>query len=228
MAKVTHVQSARPSKHERSCHKCSKPINVGDSYKWFATRIGRSSNRKDFCDACEIRPSDKTTSGPLQTLYLATEAAEDALTGLTEDYGLDDVAAILTEAAEGVREAAQMYEESAQNMEDGFGHATSLSDEIKDKAEELESFATELEDAASEIEDLEDPNEDEDAILADYDGDDAEDEDDEDDEDEDSEEDDEDEKELTDEQEEYITDIREQRREAAVEKANEALCNCPM
>lgn len=171
MARVTYVKAAKGRKdgRNRRCIKCGTEIRPGDSYKWFATRIGRFSQRKDFCVSCLIRPSDQTTSPHLQTIYVAQESAQDALdqSGAT---ALADIAEIVRGYAEGVREAGQGYEESADNMEDGFGHETEMSASIREKAEACESFADEVESAADEIESMDDPDAENKEFLDEYEG----------------------------------------------------------
>ncbi len=211
MARVTHVKKAQKSKSARRCTKCGTEIKVGDPYKWFANRIGRMSIRKNFCVSCPIRQSDQTTSGNLQTLYGAIEAAEDEMAAAVE-LTLGDGSQILEAAAEGVREAASMYEESADNMESGFGHETSMSEEIREKQNDLEAFADELESAANEIESLDDPEEDEASIMVGFEG-----------------EVDEDGKPLDeDEAAEYVESVRQERREAIETAINDVLYNSPL
>lgn len=149
MARVTHVKSAR--KDQGSCSNCSTPIKKGDSYKWFANRIGRSSIRKNFCSNCRIRPSQMTTSHHLAGIYSAQENFEDQIGDLTS---VEDIESLLTETSEAIKEVAEGYRESAQNIEDGFGHATQMSEELTERADELESQADEIEQASGEIEDF--------------------------------------------------------------------------
>lgn len=212
MARVTHVKSAQGRKDGRAryCTRCRTEIKPGDSYRWFATRIGRMSQRKDFCANCRIRPSDQTTSPHLQTIYLAQEAAEDAL-GQAGPLALADIAEIVRGYAEGVREAGQGYEESADNMEDGFGHETEMSSQIREKAEACESFADEVESAADDIEGLDDPDDDESEFKNEYEGETDED------------------GEPVDETEfnQFIEAKRDERRDAALDAANEAISDQP-
>jgi len=215
MARVTYVKAAQASKRPRACHKCHEPINVGDSYKWFASRIGRMTIRKDFCDTCTIRPSDQTTSDKLSALYLAVETAEDAIEGLTE-FTLSDLGEILRECAEAVREVAGEYAESASNIEEGFGHPTSQSEDIQQKADDVESFADSLESCADEIDGMDDPDADEETLHKEW-PDAPDDESDQDD----------------DESEdagfaEWAEGERERRREEAISRANDALTELPL
>lgn len=230
MAKLIVVKAARVSKRPRACCKCHKPIREGDSYKWFASRIGRSSIRKNFCATCPVRESDRTTSTQLQTLYLAVETAEDALDAISADpFTLDDVAQILRDAAEGVREASEGYTESADNMEDGFGHPTSMSDELREKAESVEGFATDLESAADEIDGMDDPAADDEKLREDWPDADLYDTADEAEDDPDAEDDeDEDPDDPVAEFEKWAEGERERRREEAMGRAQEALQELPL
>ena len=214
MARVTYVKKAQGRKDGRlrRCVKCGTEIKPGDSYKWTALRIGRMSQRKDFCANCRIRPSDQTTSPHLQTIYSAQESAQDALDQGGE-LALVDIAEIVRGYAEGVREASESYGESADNMEDGFGHETEMSSSIREKAEACESFADETESAADDIEGMEDPDVDESELLDEYEGDVVE-------------EGDPDEigKPVDKEDfERFVEEKREERREAAIDRAQEAL-----
>jgi hypothetical protein len=172
MARVTYVKSAKGRKdgRNRRCVKCGTEIKPGDSYKWLANRIGRSSQRKDFCANCQVRASDKTTSPHLQALYGAQEAAEDALAHGGDDLTLSDLAEIARGYGEAVREVGEGYAESADNIEEGFGHETYQSEEIREKAEECESAADTIDSAADDIEGLDDPDADESEFADEYEG----------------------------------------------------------
>lgn len=161
MARVNYVKSARGKKSGATvrCANCGTEIKPGDPYKWFANRIGRMSVRKNYCSTCQIRPSMMTTSPHLQTIYAGQEAAGDALDAFTGRGTLDDLSQILRDCAEAYREAQQSYEESADNIESGFGHETQQCQEIREKAEACETAADELEGAADELEGLDDPGE---------------------------------------------------------------------
>lgn len=212
MARVTYVKKAKGRKdgRPRRCAGCGTEILPGQSYKWFANRIGRMSMRKDFCANCRIRPSMMTTSPHLSALYAAQEAAEDAL-GTGDDLGLADISQIVRDYAEAVREVGAGYRESAEAIVDGFGHETYQSEEIAEKADECESAADTIESAADDIEDLDDPDADESEFVNDYEG------------------------ELDERGEpvdieaydQHVEDKREERREAALEAANEALAEGP-
>lgn len=147
MARVTHVAKAQASKNARVCRTCNQPIEVGMAYKWFATRIGRSSIRKNYHSGCNIPRSAFTTSDKLAQLYDAQDTIDNA-------YGKDDIAAALDEAADIAESVAGEYEESADNIVEGFGHETMQSEEIREKAESCTAWADVLRDAQSEIESL--------------------------------------------------------------------------
>jgi len=209
MARVTYVKSAKGRKdgRPRRCANCGTEILPGSSYKWFANRIGRYSQRKDFCNDCRIRPSMQTTSPHLQTIYAGQEAAEDALAAGGNNLTLSDIAEAVRGYAEALREASESYGESADNIEDGFGHETSQSAEIREKADECESLADTVESAADDIEGMDDPDADEDEFADDFEG-----------------ETDEDDKPVdADEWAEHVAAKREERREAAIDAANDAL-----
>jgi hypothetical protein len=212
MARVTYVKSAKGRKDgsNRRCIKCGTEIKPGDSYKWLANRIGRSSQRKNFCANCQVRPSDQTTSPHLQTIYAAQEAAEDAL-GQGGALTLADIAGIVRDYANGVREASESYAESADNMEEGFGHETYQSQEIREKAEACEQFADEVDSAADDIESLDDPDAEDDEFLGEYEGSTYE------------------SGQPTDEDDfaDFVEEKREERREAAFDAANDAIADGP-
>jgi hypothetical protein len=169
MARLTYVKSAKGRKdgRNRRCVKCGTEIKPGDSYKWLANRIGRSSQRKDFCANCQVRASDQTTSPHLQALYSAQEAAEDAL-GTDSTLTLSELAEIVRAYGESVREVGEGYAESADNIEEGFGHETYQSEEIREKAQECESAADTIDSAADDIESMDDPDAEESEFLNDY------------------------------------------------------------
>ncbi len=148
MARLTHVKAARARKEGRepyACGRCSKTIEVGDSYYWWAHRLGASSQRHNRCEEHRPRPSEMQMSPYRAQAYAASESIDDA--------EIEDLPAALTDAAESVREdVAEALRESAQNIEEGFGHPTSQSEELEERAEAFETWADELEQAASEVE----------------------------------------------------------------------------
>ncbi len=136
------------------CEKCGEPIKVGQAYKYMTQKTGpRTSRKRNRHETCaEWRPSEATGSPVLQVLYGAQEAAADELGELmppdTSDDAesvLDELKAILSTYAEGVREAGEMRTEAADNIEDGFGHETLQSEELRDEGQELEDHADDCE-----------------------------------------------------------------------------------
>lgn len=156
MPRVTFVKSARASKNKRTCFTCGTEIKEGDSYRWFASRIGRSSFRRNYCITHHPRQSHMTSSGHLAQLYGAQENVEDTLAG--EGWTRDDIAQALRDASETAQEVADGYTESADNIEDGFGHETQMSEEIREKVGYCEDWASTLDSAADDVEQLEDPD----------------------------------------------------------------------
>lgn len=216
MARITYVKSAKGRKdgRPRRCSGCGKEIQPGDSYKWFANRIGRYSQRKDFCDTCRIRPSMQTTSPHLSALYAAQENAEDALSAGGDELTLGDIAQIVREYGEAVREVGTGYEESADNIEDGFGHETQQSEEIREKASACEEAADAADSAADDIEGMDDPDEEASDIFS-SEGDPS------------LETNDEGDPIENDEFEEWVEGKRQERREAAIDAANDAISEGP-
>jgi len=146
MARVTLV--AKAQKDQGKCSKCGAEIKLGEPYKWFKNRIGRSSIRRVFCAGCSIRPSDMTTSSKLSDLYLCQETLEDAI---SEAATTEDLTAALNTAADSAREVAEAYRDSVQNMPENLQQSSTAS-EMEDKADNIESWADELSAAADEIE----------------------------------------------------------------------------
>ena len=159
MARVTFVKKAQASKNARVCRTCNQPIEVGMAYKWFATRIGRSSIRKNYHSGCNIPRSAFTTSDKLADLYDAQDSIDKA-------YGKEDIAAALEDAADVADDVASRYEESADNIVEGFGHETMQSEEIREKAEAATAWGDVLRDAQSEIESLDESDLDESDLEA--------------------------------------------------------------
>ena len=161
MAHLTLVKSARDNKKGRVCRRCAKPIKKGDSYFWFANRIGRSSRKSTFCADHRPRPSEMTTSDKLSQLYAAREAVEDAMrrsddngnTVSLEDYK-EAVQAALEDAASTARDVGEEYRDSKSNLPDSLQDSQTGQD-IEEKADACDAWADELESAASEIESYE-------------------------------------------------------------------------
>jgi len=148
MARVTFVKKAQ--KNQGKCRRCSKSIEIGDSYYWFANRIGRSSQRKVFCGEHRPKQSEITTSGKLSTLYAAQENLEEAIAGASCN---EDIASALRDAAEEARQVAEEYRDSIQNMPDNL-QQSSVADEMEEKASNCEDWGSSLDSAADEIDGL--------------------------------------------------------------------------
>lgn len=155
MARTTYVKKAQ--KPQGKCYRggCGKAIKEGDSYYWFANRIGRSSIRKVFCSEHAPRPSEKTTSDKLSQIYAAQEALEDAVSSASS---LEDLCSALREAAEQGNEVAEAYRESISNMPESL-QSGSTADEMEEKASQCEEWAQTCEGAADEIEGMYDDSE---------------------------------------------------------------------
>lgn len=148
MPRITHVKKAQ--KDQGNCRRCGKPIKTGDSYKWFANLIGRTSIRKNFCIACTPRPSDLTTSDKLAQLYSVQETLEEAIAVV----GCAEMLADALREAEGeAREVSEAYRESISNMPENL-QQSSQCDEMNEKADNIDSWADDLSSAADEIEGL--------------------------------------------------------------------------
>lgn len=154
MAKVTQVQKAR--KPAGNCSRCGTAIKTGDSYFWFANRIGRSSRRKNYCGNCRPRPSEITTSDKLSELYAAQESIEDSLNRgeLNFEEFRDQVKSACEDAASTAHEVADQYRESKDNLPENFQNSTP-GEELDEKADQCDNWAEALESAASEIESTE-------------------------------------------------------------------------
>lgn len=152
MARITLVKKAQ--KDQGKCRRCGAVIKLGDSYFWFANRLGRMSVRKVFCAAHRPRPSEVTTSDKLSQLYGAQEAFEDQVFD-----SLEDIASALRDAASTAEEVGQEYRDSLDNMPDGLRDADSNG--IQEKIDACSDWQGELEQAADEVEGFEMPEEEE-------------------------------------------------------------------
>lgn len=155
MPRVTRVNKAQ--KKQGQCSKCGAKIKVGDSYVWWANRIGRSSIRKVRCGKkeCYPRASDLTTSDKLSQVYAAQEQLEDVI----QKAGcISEIAEALRDCASTANDVAQEYRDSVDNMPENLQNG-SQADEMNQKADDLESWAQDLESAADEVEDCEEEEE---------------------------------------------------------------------
>lgn len=142
MARVTHVKKAQ--KGQGNCRRCGHVIIVGEPYYWLANRIGRSSQRKVFCDSHPPRPSDTTTSDKLSTLYAAQESFSDNF-----PYAdVSDIASALRDVAQAACDTKDEYQNSFDNMPEKFQESSG----IQEKIDACESWESACNDAADEIE----------------------------------------------------------------------------
>jgi hypothetical protein len=156
MARLNHVKSFRGTSKTKdgtiTCDSCGDKIKKGDSYLWWANKMGRMSIKRVRCtkDSCRPKPWDyQTTSPHIAGLMMAEDSGSNAVAAV--EYADDaeafcsDVASAVQEVADSVREVGEGYSEGASNMEEGFGHPTYQSEELQNKADECESQAAELE-----------------------------------------------------------------------------------
>ncbi len=145
MARTNHVKKARIDQGQ--CSKCGDEIKAGDPYCWWKPAFSYKHKR---CakPVCAPRPSDKTSSPHLGSLYAARENIEDAM------GDRESLVSALNDAAETAREVGENYEESASNIEETFGETDQVN-EIREKTEACEAWADALDNAATEIEGLE-------------------------------------------------------------------------
>lgn len=157
MARLTFVKKARENKKGRACRRCGKAIKKGDSYYWFANRIGRTGVRKEYCSEHRPRPSEMTTSDKLSTLYAAREELEDCAGWFDDDTTLEAAKALAEEtlrnAIDNVNQVAEDYRESKSNMPDSLQEGTT-GQQCEENADACDSWATEIESCADEIEAL--------------------------------------------------------------------------
>jgi hypothetical protein len=131
-----------------ACEKCGAAIVKGDQYR--TVQQGFRGRKMVRCTAvaCQFKRSEYTSS-KMAGVYAATEQAHEEIDALTEtDLASvnDDLAAILSIAADAWREVASEYEEAADAMGDGFG------DQTREKAEQINDAADSLEGETVEVE----------------------------------------------------------------------------
>ncbi len=158
MPRIKIVKSAQ--KDQGPCYVCRKEIKQGETYKWFAHLIGRSSRKKKFCAKCKIRGSHMTTSDKLCRLYEAQEAIEDALKIMDDittiaafEEWRDNVASAIETAAQTAEEVGDEYQSSYDNMPEGLQQG-STGQEIEEKANACSEWNNELETAAGDVQDV--------------------------------------------------------------------------
>ena len=128
------------------CESCGKVIPVGDPHKHVTPKSGPYGGSKRVrCSKCPTwQVWDLSHSLSAQIARISHEAQEAFNAGVES---VDDVEAILSQAAEEIRGLAEEKRESAGNIEDGFGHSTYVSDELNEVADSLESWADDVEQA---------------------------------------------------------------------------------
>lgn len=146
MARTTYVEKARASKKDRTCFTCNQPIEAGQAYAH--NQPNRWSMRYQWHRTCAMPPASLLESNDKRAAAMA--AFEDAYSSLDEidtegDTVQDDVEALISTAADGVREAAEMWREGAQAIEDGFGHSTYQSEEMTEHADVYDGVADTIE-----------------------------------------------------------------------------------
>jgi hypothetical protein len=154
--RVNYVKSARKAKAERHCEKCGKAIEPGMAYKFVEPRYGPQRNRCADCPGW--RPSE-LTGAKIATAYAAQETAEDGLGAIApEDYTgdeadleaaaegvIEDIKALLDEAADGAEECQSDYDDGLSEMPDGLRDSdTGMA--VQEKMDALEQWASDLRD----------------------------------------------------------------------------------
>lgn len=71
MPRVHHVKKAR--KDQGRCYRCGHEIKAGESYYWWANRIGRMSSKKKNCSQHRPKPSETTGSAFYSQLFALQE-----------------------------------------------------------------------------------------------------------------------------------------------------------
>lgn len=124
-----------------ACEKCGAAIVKGDQYRTVQQGFRGRKMVRCIASACQFKRSEYTAS-KMAGVYAATEEAHAEIDALTEtdlESVDDDLAAILSTAADAWRDVASEYEESADAMGDGFG------DQTREKAEQISDAASLLE-----------------------------------------------------------------------------------
>lgn len=156
-AKIETVFSARKrgvDKYGRqlpqhSCFRCEKPIEPGQSYKWY--KADRSSQQISWHSDCQPPSRGEMESNPKRaTAYFAVDGLDDEVAKWSSDDVGDLISAVETAVGQ-LEEAQGMWEESADNIEDGFGHETSASEQQREYASLVEDAARSLDDAKGDL-----------------------------------------------------------------------------
>lgn len=148
MARVTFVKKARVK--QGACRVCGTKIKVGDSYHWWANRIGRSSIRGVTCAEHKPRRSMLTTSDKLSRIYAAEEELEASIANAES---VEDIKEALEVAAGEAEEVAQEYRDAIESMPENFQQGDQAM-EMEEKAEQLEDWAQTLRNALDDIDSL--------------------------------------------------------------------------
>lgn len=144
MARLHTVTARKPNK----CGSCGAKIKPGETYFWWANRIGRSSSKKVRCAAHKPKPSEMVSSDKMSRIMAAQESVEAVLYGEQKDFESfqGDVAQALRDAASEIRETGEEYGESFDNMPEGLQQGdTGMRDGCEQWADSLESAADEIE-----------------------------------------------------------------------------------
>lgn len=142
---VTVADKSRP-KPDLKCESCGEIIPVGDPHKHVTPKSGPYGGSKRVrCAKCPTWQVWDLSNSLSASLARISHEAQEAFAGGVES--VDDVEAILSQAAEEIRGLAEEKREGASNIEDGFGHPTSMSEELNDTADSLDSWADDVEQA---------------------------------------------------------------------------------
>lgn len=158
MARLNRVKKFRGTSKTKdrclTCDACGDKIRPGDSYLWWANKMGRMSLKRTRCTKpeCAPKPWDyQTTSPHIAGLMMAEDAGQTAVAAIEvgEDQDAEALAAELQEAVTSIQadveEVCNGYREAGEAIESGFGHPTAPSEELEQKAGEVEEHAYELE-----------------------------------------------------------------------------------
>lgn len=173
MARLRYVKSFRGTSKTKdgclTCSSCGHKIKKGDSYRWWANKMGRSSFKRVRCSkaTCTPKPWEYMTTSPhIAGLMQAEEAGQEAVAAV--EFGGDAeefcsaIASAVQDIAGSVREVGEGYSEGAANMEEGFGHPTYQSEDLEQKGSQVDSQADEVDSWEPENIDLPDQEENED------------------------------------------------------------------
>ncbi len=148
MARVTFVKKARVK--QGACRVCGVEIKVGDSYHWWANRIGRSSIRGVTCVEHKPRRSMLTTSDKLSRAYAAEEELEASIANAES---VEDIKEALEVAAGEAEEVAQEYRDAIESMPENFQQGDQAM-EMEEKADQLEDWVQALRSAIDDVDAL--------------------------------------------------------------------------